>query len=267
MAVVISSNPTAALASANLIKSNDLLQKSLTRLSSGSRIAVASDDAGGLAVSMKLVAEIDRTSNAAINLSNALSFLQTQAGAMKNAGSVLERMSELAVLSQDVTKSPADIANYSSEFHHLYLELGKISADTFNGISLFTNPKGTLSLGLNEDGSQLMTLEQGPLMTTYAPVSSLGAVSGAHLASITQAIQSLATMMAVNGSSSSRIQFAIDSLNTNKIALEAANSRIHDLDVASETTRLAKANILVQSGASMLAQANAVSQIALKLLQ
>jgi flagellin len=267
MAVVINSNPAAALASANLLKSNDLLQKSLARLSSGSRISVASDDAGGLAVSMKLTARIDRTASASVNLSNALSFLQTQSGSLKSAASALERMSELAVLSTDVSKSSQDIANYSTEFNNLYLELGKISADTFNDIRLFASPKGSLKVFLDEDGAQSMTIDQGPLMASYAAVSSLAAVTGSNLALFTEATQSIATMMAVNGAQASLIQFAIDALNGTRVGLEAANSRIQDLDVAAESSKLARANILVQSGGSMLSQANTVSQIALKLLQ
>jgi flagellin len=98
-------------------------------------------------------------------------------------------------------------------------------------------------------------------------VSDLSKVTGSNASVASAAIQKLATMMATNGAESSRLQFALDSLSTQKVNVEAANSRIYDVDVAAETTRLARANILVQSGAAMLAQANAASQIALKLLQ
>ena len=114
MAVVINTNSSASYASMNLTKSSDLLQKSLARLSSGSRISSPSDDAGGLAVSMKLAAAIKRTDASATNVSNALSFLQTQAGSLKSASAVLDRMSELATLGGDVTKSASDLANYST---------------------------------------------------------------------------------------------------------------------------------------------------------
>jgi flagellin len=95
----------------------------------------------------------------------------------------------------------------------------------------------------------------------------LSNLSFSKLSIVTQAIQELATLRATNGAQSSRLQYALDSLATNRTNLEAANSRIFDVDVAQETTRLARNNILVQSGAAMLAQANASSQIALKLLQ
>ncbi|NBV87682.1 MAG: flagellin, partial [Verrucomicrobia bacterium] len=97
--------------------------------------------------------------------------------------------------------------------------------------------------------------------TTFANVTAAG-VSG-----ITSAVQSVATLIAQNGAEASRLQFALDSLNINQVNLEAANSRIYDVDVAAETSKLARANILVQAGAAMLTQANASQSIALKLLQ
>ena len=268
MAVVINTNASASYAAANLTKSSDMLQKSLARLSSGSRISVAADDAGGLAVSMKLAASIKRTDAAAVNVSNAISFLQTQAGSLKSAAAVLDRMSELATLAGDVTKNTADSANYDTEFDALYTELGKLSADTFNGINLFSSSgSGSLVVYLSQDGVQTMDISQGDLFAAYSAVSALSAVKGPNTDKVTAAIQSLATLMAANGAQASRLQFALDSLNVNRVNLEAANSRIYDVDVAVETTKLARANILVQSGGTMLSQANAAAQIALKLLQ
>jgi len=269
MAVVINTNQSASFASLNLSKSSDLLQKSLARLSSGSRIASPSDDAGGLAVSMKLTTAIKRTDDTAINVSNSLSFLQTQAGSLKSASAVLDRLSELATLAGDVTKSAADISNYNTEYDNLVAELGKLSADSFNGIVMFSaGSAGSLTVYLAQDGTQKMTIDQAALYTQISGVTGgLSSVTGVGISEVTSAIQNLATLMATNGAQASRLQFALDSLNVNKVNLEAANSRIYDVDVAAETTKLARANILVQSGASMLTQANAASQIALKLLQ
>ena len=222
---------------------------------------------------MKLAAAIKRTDAAAVNISNALSFLQTQAGSLKNVSAVLDRMSELATLANDITKSTPDSDNYSVEYGNLVSELSKLSAERFNGISLFNafNSAGTagaLTVYLSEDASQNMTLSQASLFYEISGVTSgLGSVKGTGIAQVTDAIQRLSSLMATNGAQASRLQFALDSLSVNKVNLEAANSRIYDVDVAAETTKLARANILVQSGASMLSQANAVSQIALKLLQ
>jgi len=267
MAVVINTNQSASYAAMNLSKSSDLLQKSLARLSSGSRIANPADDAGGLAVSMKLTAAIKRTDDTATNVSNSLSFLQTQAGSLKSAAAVLDRMSELATLAGDVTKTSNDTANYSTEFNNLYTELGKLSADQFNGIALFAASASTLTVYLSHDGSQSMTIDKATLYASVSTMSALSSLTGGNISTVTQAIQDLATLMASNGAQASRLQFALESLNVNKVNLEAANSRIYDVDVAAETTKLARANILVQSGAAMVSQANAASQIALKLLQ
>lgn len=274
MAVVLNTNASASYATLNLSKSSSLLQKSLTRLSSGSKIATTDDDAGGAAVSMKLQAAIKRTDAAATNVANALSFLQTQAGSLRGIASVLERMAELGILAGDSTKSSGDIANYSTEYANLAGELGKLSSDSFNGISLFSNADssntstGSLTVFISQDGQQTMTIDQGAVASTWTSINSgLNTATGPGAAAVTASIQEISTLMATNGAQASRLQFALDSLNTNKVNLEAANSRIFDVDVAAETTKLAKANILVQSGAAMLAQANSASQIALKLLQ
>lgn len=274
MAVVLNSNPSASYAALNLSKSSTLLQKSLTRLSSGSKIATTDDDAGGTAVSMKLRAAIKRTDAAATNVANAISFLQTQAGSLKSIASALARMAELGIFASDGTKSSRDIANYSTEYSNLATELGKLSSDSFNGISLFSTGSaghpstGNLTVFISEDGQQTMTITQGAVAAKWATISTgLEAATGINATAITTSIQEISTLMADNGAQASRLQFALDSLNTNKINLEAANSRIYDVDVAAETTMLAKANILVQSGAAMLSQANSASQIALKLLQ
>jgi len=283
MAVVINTNSSATYASLNLTKSSDLLQKSLARLSSGSKISTPSDDAGGLAVSMKLQAAIKRTDATATNVANSLSFLQTQAGSLKSIGTVLDRMSELGTLAGDVTKSDTDIANYSMEYKNLVLELNKLSSDSFNGISLFSTASGdaaSLKVYLSQDGTQTMSISTAsvssawtgkgkvlPTSSALSAITSLSLSTGGNISRLSASIQAISTVMANNGAQASRLQFALDSLNINKVNLEAANSRIYDVDVAAETTKLARANILVQSGAAMLSQANAASQIALKLLQ
>jgi flagellin len=219
---------------------------------------------------MKLSAAVKRTQSAATNVANAISLLQVQAGDLKTAGTVLDRMSELASLAVDPTKSSTDIANYSVEYSGLTNELLSLSSDSFNGVSLFSGPVGTLTAFLSQDGSpsQTMGFSQHTLGNLTANIGwSASVTSGSLISNITDAIQQLSAMMATNGSESSRLQFALDSLNVNAVNLEAANSRIYDVDVAAETSKLARANILVQSGAAMLTQANASQSIALKLLQ
>jgi len=277
--ISINTNAPSTLASYNLQKSSDLLQKSLARLSSGNRIATTSDDAGGVAVAMKLSAAVKRTQNTATNVSNALSMLQVQAGTLKSAASVLDRLSELGTLASDVTKSSQDIANYSTEFSSLYSELNALYKDQFNGVALFSSTNKSMTVYISQDGTQTMNITRHDLTSVLAKdatgaaltyplnVKKLSGATGGRLSTVTTAIQNLATMMATNGAESSRIQFALDSLNVNQVNLEAALSRIQDVDVATETAKLARANILVQAGAAMLTQANASQSIALKLLQ
>jgi flagellin len=219
---------------------------------------------------MKLSAAVKRTQSTSTNVANALSLLQVQAGSMKSAAAVLDRLSELATLSGDVTKSSQDLQNYSTEYSELIVQLNTLSSDSFNGVSLFSTNGGTLKVYISQDGQQTMGITQYDLTSVYNTVADIADIknaTGASLSKVTNAIQNLATKMATNGAESSRVQFALDSLNVNQVNLEAALSRIQDVDVAAETAKLARANILVQAGAAMLTQANASQSIALKLLQ
>ncbi len=269
--IAINTNTSSTLASYNLQKSSDLLQKSLARLSSGTRIATTSDDAGGVAVAMKMSASVKRTQSTATNVANALSLLQVQAGTLKSAGAVLDRLSELATLAADVTKSSQDIQNYTNEYSALITELDTLSSDSFNKVALFSLAgvaSNTMTVYISQDGAQTMGITQHDLQGIYRPsIQTLDLATAGNLSLVTNAIQNLAEKMATNGAESSRIQVALDSLNVSQVNLEAALSRIQDVDVAAETAKLARANILVQAGAAMLTQANASQSIALKLLQ
>jgi flagellin len=271
MSVVINTNYSATVASNNLATSNSMLQKSLNRLSSGSKIVNPSDDAGGLAVSMKLSAAARRQGAVDSNIGNAVSMLQTQDGALKVGGKILERISELKVLYTDVTKSSSDKANYDSEFVALTAQLRATAGETFNGVALFgsTSPG---AVGVAEGGSTTVAIAARDLTSSSSGVGAISATSVTSLGSvalsdISTAIENVATMRATNGSEQSRLGFASELVTVNKANLEAANSRIVDVDVASESTQLARWNILVQAGTSMLAQANQSAQTALRLLQ
>ena len=128
MSVVINTNVAANQAATNLGNASSMLQKSLARLSSGKRIVSPADDAGGLAVSMRMTAAIGRADAANTNVANAVSFLQTQDGAMDTAGQVLNRISELKTLSTDVTKSSGDVADYNKEFTALSAQLTSLTS-------------------------------------------------------------------------------------------------------------------------------------------
>jgi flagellin len=272
MSLVINTNFAAITAANNLAASNDMLQKSLNRLSSGSKIVSPADDAGGLAVSMKLSAAATRQGAVSQNLGDSVSYLQTQDGVLSVAGKVLERISELKSLYNDPTKNSSDKANYDAEFNELQSQLSELTSEKFNGVNLFGT--SSLSVTTTEDGSttSAVTIAGADISSTASGVGAVTATSATNLGAIsltaiTGAIQNVATFRAENGAEQSRIGFASDLLTVNKANLEAATSRITDVDVASESTQLARWNILVQSGTAMLAQANQSSQVALKLLQ
>jgi flagellin len=218
---------------------------------------------------MKLEAAIARTDATSTNVANAVSFLQTQDGALKSAGQVLNRISELKLLSTDVTKSASDIANYDAEFTALKAQLTSTTAGTFNGVALFAAGAvaTTLTVGVSEDGAQTQTINQSLLANAVTTITGGANLAAITVAQSTTAIQNVATLRAQNGAETSRLGFNADMLATNRTNLEAANSRIVDTDVALESTKLARNSILVQAGSSMLAQANASSQSVLRLLQ
>ena len=306
MPLNINTNSAAASASFHLSKNNASLQKSLARLSSGSRITQPADDAGGLAVSMKLKGSINRLQGVEKNIGNAISFLQVQDGVLESAGKIVDRMAELKALSQDVLKNSSDIANYNAEFKNLQVQLHQMGDTKFNGVSLFaiTNSTGkatfntsgsgnTVSIFTSESGESgsVVSINKATMLaaltidasdvsakkafqdvtgnvksfaaSTVSGAISLGSVS---VGVYSQALQNIATLRAENGGSVSRLQFAQESAAQQRTNLEAANGRIVDVDIASESTLLAKYNILVQASASMLSQANSSPNVALMLL-
>ena len=265
MSLVINTNTAATAASVNLNNNNSMLQKSLARLSSGSKITAPSDDAGGLAVSMRMEAAIRRTDATSTNVANAASFLQTQDGGLKTAGKVLERIAELKTLSTDVTKSATDVANYDTEFTALKAELTNLSTNTFNSVALYGG--GALTIATSEDGSQTLDITQSDLATNVTTISGGANLAAITTANITTAITNVASSRAQNGAEGSRLGFAAEMLTANRTNLEAANSRIVDVDVASESTKLARNSILVQASSAMLAQANTATQSVMRLLQ
>jgi len=285
MSVVINTNTAASLASYNLSSTNVNLQRSLNRLSSGSRINSSYDDAGGTAVSMKLSASIRRTEATLANVNNSIAFLQTQDGVLKNADKVLNRMSELASLATDVTKSTNDLSLYDTELTQLKDQLELMLNEKFNGITLFQTgtttgfdtgtDASTLTVVTSHDGDQSFDITRCDLnfiSTQVGTDSGSGmqinttANATAAVATIQTQIQNLATLRANNGAEQSRLSFAADMLSINKINLESANSRIVDVDVASESSQLARFNILQQAGTAMLAQANQSTQSILRLI-
>jgi flagellin len=387
--MVINTNVSASNAAFQLGQSSNVLSKSLARLSSGSKITSPADDSAGLGVSMKLGAQISRTAATLNNLGNATSFAQTQDGYLQKIGDALNRMSELTVAAQDVTKTTSDRQIYNQEFQSLATYINDAVTKDFNGVSLFsghalnvtTDSEGgsfqmtgisgnygvsvgtvgvvaSTTLGqlsphlgdgkvfvtntnhtgnpdyshtftstdtlqdfvgfLNNTGGELgasYDSSTGELLLTFAPDSELAPQSGSHifeelglfpvavppsgarnmsstdsatlsslltrsaapdistldgaksaLTAIKSSISQLASDRATVGSNLTRLNYTGDQLSSLQNNLAAAKSRLTDVDVAQESTNYAKANILVQAGTAMLAQANATPQSVLKLL-
>jgi len=276
--MVINTNIAAMTSARSLAWSTTNLSKSLARLSSGSKIVSPEDDAAGLAQSMRFEAQINRNHAVKSNLGNAVSFTQTQDGFLQKVQASLDRMSELSVLAQDITKTNTDRSNYSVEFTQLQSYISDIGGKDFNGVTLFSSA-GTATLGVTIDsnaatfGLALIDLTSAiataGMATIYDAVSSAittTASAASALSNIQTAIQNLADMRARVGANLQRLNMTDDQVTILNENMSAANSRIKDIDVADETTEFARFNILVQSGTAMLAQANMLPSMALQLI-
>ena len=267
--MVINTN-TAALTSANnLNKSSSMLNQSLARLSSGSKLVNASDDPASLAESVSLTAQIGQTSAANQNIGNAVSFSQTQDGYLQQIGSALDQMATLAVESQDGTKTDAERADYQKEFSALSQYVTDSASKTFNGVSLFSSSAFTVTSDGEGATFSIAGVNLGSTAYTGATSADISTTTtaAAALTAVTSAITQLATDRATVGANEERLNYTSSELGVLATNLTAANSAISDVDVATESTNYAKYQILVQSGTAMLAQANQSSQSVLKLLQ
>ena len=273
--MVINTNITANSAARNLADSTRLLSKSLARLSSGSKITSPEDDAAGLSQVMRLEAQINRNSAVRANVGNAVSFVQTQDGFLQKVQSALDRMSELSVLSQDITKSNTDRSNYSVEFTQLQNYISDIGGKDFNGVTLFATAGKLVTIDSDASTFSMNALDMTSSTVTTGLANIYNGTSSAitnttsaasALSNIQTAIQNLADMRAKVGANIQRLNMTDDQVTILNENLAAASSRIKDVNVAEESTQYAKANILVQSGTAMLAQANVLPASALQLI-
>jgi flagellin len=266
--MVINTN-IAAQNSANLLAASTTnLAKSLQRLSSGSKIITPQDDAAGLAVSMRFEAQSSRITATSNNVSNALSYSQTQDGFLQQVSKALNRMSELAVAAQDITKTDTDRGLYNQEFSQLATYVSSVSSKDFNGVSLFDGTTKAVTIDSDAATWSMSAVDMTLAAYTNATGSNVSTTGGAvtALGYVKAAINQLASDRATIGASMARLTYTNEQLAVQKTNTDAANSVIKDVDVAEESTRFAKLNILVQSGTAMLAQANVMPQSVLKLL-
>lgn len=269
----------------------ELLGRSLSRLSSGSSLVNPGENAAGLAGAAKLDAQSRRVQAAVTNAQNAVSLVQAADSFMAGFSTILSRLGELGALSGDVTKSPADVALYQKEFTALQDQLratiggstaeigGRTGiatpAGSFNGTALF-GPAPGLTVSIGQSVGQNMTLpttdlRSGAMLGLIRQDGNgnytLSASDPVAISSIASVTQQVAAQRAGLGAVQSRLQLAAGTLQVELENLSAAVSQIRDADVAEESTRLAKYNLLVQSATAMLAQANQDPRAVLKLLQ
>ena len=281
MGLRINTNIASLNAQKNLSRSQGALERSLDRLSSGLRITRAGDDAAGLAISENLRAQIRGLQQAQRNANDGISVIQTAEGALNEIGNILIRMRELSVQSASTGSiSNTERSFLQNEFSALQGEITRIASSTqFNGQTLLD---GTLSgssnslqfqVGIfNDSAVDRISLSIGDatasglsIQSSDAAISTSASAQNA-LTTIDSALSSVSTLRGDLGAAQNRLQSTINNLQTSAENLSAANSRIRDVDVASETAALTRNQVLQQAGIAVLAQANVSSQAALALL-
>ena len=262
-------------------QAQSMLNQSLMRLSSGKRINRASDDPGGLAVSMKLQNALTVTSATKQNIDNAKSYTDTQDAALDSVGDILTRMSTLkSSYGEDGTGlNTTDKSNYAAEFRELQAQLNAFKSEKFNSISLFSTEGISRNVYISTQGSTGASVSVSSLDLTSALDigggvnlsaqrygSNAVSISNVTAEQLNTAVSNVASLRAEAGATSSRLEFSSDYLSTSMVHLEEANSRIMDVDIAQETTNMAKYNLQVYAASAALVQSNLNMSIVLDLL-
>jgi flagellin len=275
MGLRINQNTMAITAHRNLTISDGMLTKSMEKLSSGFRINRAADDAAGLAKSEKLRADIRGINQAVKNAQDGISFVQTAEGSLDEVHAILQRMNELAVSAANTATS--DGTAEQQEITELLKQVDAIGTSTkFAGKAVFSATAVTFQVGANSSDTIQVTT-QG--LASNAIVNSTGGSSqdlsvvnvttaaSAAIDTIRSAIDNVNDMRANLGANQNRLEHTITNLQVTTENLQASESRIRDLDIASEMVSFTRHQIMVQAGTAMLAQANSVPQSVLQLLR
>jgi flagellin len=277
MGLRINTNVPALIAQRNLRNTRASLDKTLERLSSGSRINHAGDDAAGLAISESLRAQIRGLAQAERNSQDGISLVQVAEGAMSEVSNILIRLRELGVQASSDTVGPTERGFLNLEFTQLLQEVDRIAKSTvYNNVPLLDGSAQAFEIQIGTSNNPLTDrvklFESGAAdVSTVALGMNLANVADKvsaqnSLAAIDQAISSVTSMRAEFGALQNRLQSVINNIQISKENMSAANSRIRDADVAEESTNLTRNQILMQSGVSVLGQANTTIKTALNLL-
>jgi len=268
---VIGTNVTALKASNASSRANAALSKSIERLSTGKRINSAGDDAAGLAIATSFTSQIRGQNQAIRNANDGIALAQTADGALGEATNILQRIRELAVQSASGTYSDTDRSNLQTEVGQLTQQLGSIvSGTTFNGVTLFGSAADTsVSIQAGSGASDTVSLTITALDTSAAQGSDISTAAGATtaLTDVDDALAAVNTTRASLGAGQSRLSSVVNNLTNSVANLTDARSRIEDVDFSTETTELAKQQILSQASSALIAQANQSQQGVLRLLQ
>ena len=292
--MIVQHNMTALNANRQLGVSNSSLAKSTEKLSSGYRINRAGDDAAGLSISEKMRGQIRGLNQASDNAQNGVSLIQTAEGALNETHAILQRMRELAVQGANDTNVSKDRIAINKEMTQLQAEIGRIGSSTeFNTMKLLNGSFGDkkLQVGANKGAEQTIDIKMAKITstqikatgaTTAVDISQIATkiASGAAATSgsgntayqdaikiIDNAIEAISTSRSELGATQNRLEHTIANADNTSENLQAAESRIRDVDMADEMVKYSKSSILQQAGQSMLAQANQSTQGVLSLLR
>jgi flagellin len=279
---VIGSNISSLRASNAGTKAQDMLATSMERLSTGKRINSAKDDAAGLAIASSMTAQIKGMNQGIRNANDGISMAQTAEGALDEVSNMLQRMRELTVQAKNGTYSTGDVGNIKSEMTALGAQVADVLANTkFNNTSLFdgsttsvkiqtgANATDFVSISLskmNDSATATQTDINKALTIDIATADAGTAGTSDYLTKFDNALKQVATSRAGLGATQNRLESAVNNMTNNATNLSDARSRIEDADFSTETTALAKAQILSQASTAMLSQANQSAQGVLKLL-
>ncbi|MEO6708451.1 MAG: flagellin [Planctomycetota bacterium] len=271
MGLRVNTNIASMTAQRNLAGVTARLSGNFSRLSSGLRIANASDDAAGLGISERMRAQIRSFSVAGRNAQDGQSLAQTAEGALQEVSNNLSRMRELAVQAANGTINATDRATLDSEFQELSSEIDRIASQTtFNGINLLDGSATSVDIQVGVNTGETLTVALSDSTASTLAIGGLDVTSitnaNTALAAIDTAIDSVSTSRGTLGATQNRMSSAIASIATARENLAAAESRIRDVDVAMETADLTRNSILQQAAVSVLSQANTQPQLALSLL-
>jgi flagellin len=276
MGMRVATNIQSLAAQRNLGVNNANQRSSLEKLASGSRIVKAADDAAGLAISEKMRGQIRSLGQAMRNANDGVSMIQTAEGAMNEVGNILIRFRELSIQAASDTVGEVERGFIDKEVQQLRAEVDRISNSTeYNGRKLLAGEGGNLEFQIGANNDPNNDRFQYDTSATNVTTQALGItdISTAtkesaqnNLSMVDKALTQLTSNRASLGALQNRVQSSIANLGVYQENLAAANSRIRDVDMASETSELTKQNILTQAGTAVLSQANNNNMLALKLL-